>query len=215
MPRWLQPRAQLHAPVLPLCARTRTQVREAVGNSAAVLGFAGAPFTLATYIVEGGSSKDFAHTKRLAFGQPEVLHALLDKLADNVAEYCRYQVGGEWLTAGQWEWDRRGLGGVLSSGTRRSPGTAFAGAGGCMPWLGSQSEAQRGGAPGRSYMPPTARLITLLHLLSSSPAAWLLPQADTGAQVIQIFDSWASELMPQDFDVFSGPYIKKVIDSFR
>jgi uroporphyrinogen decarboxylase len=40
-------------------------------------------------------------------------------------------------------------------------------------------------------------------------------QADTGAQVIQIFDSWASELMPQDFDVFAGPYIKKVINSFR
>lgn len=52
----------------------------------------GAPFTLATYIVEGGSSKSFAAIKRLAFGQPEVLHALLDKLADNVADYVRYQV---------------------------------------------------------------------------------------------------------------------------
>lgn len=40
-------------------------------------------------------------------------------------------------------------------------------------------------------------------------------QADSGAQAIQIFDSWASELMPQDFDVFSGPYIKKVINSFK
>lgn len=35
-------------------------------------------------------------------------------------------------------------------------------------------------------------------------------QADAGAQVVQIFDSWASHLSPQDFDVFSGPYIKKV-----
>ncbi len=34
-------------------------------------------------------------------------------------------------------------------------------------------------------------------------------------QVIQIFDSWASELQPQDFDVFSGPYIRRVIESFR
>jgi uroporphyrinogen-III decarboxylase len=50
-----------------------------------------------------------------------------------------------------------------------------------------------------------------VHLLT----AWLSMQADTGAQVIQIFDSWASELMPQDFDVFAGPYIKKVINSFR
>lgn len=35
-------------------------------------------------------------------------------------------------------------------------------------------------------------------------------QADAGAQVVQIFDSWASHLSPQDFDVFSGPYIRKV-----
>ena len=33
--------------------------------------------------------------------------------------------------------------------------------------------------------------------------------------MVQIFDSWASELQPQDFDVFSGPYIKKVIESVR
>jgi uroporphyrinogen decarboxylase len=57
-----------------------------------VLGFVGAPFTLATYIVEGGSSKNFAAIKRMAFGEPAVLHALLDKLADNVADYVRYQV---------------------------------------------------------------------------------------------------------------------------
>jgi uroporphyrinogen decarboxylase len=67
-------------------------LRQEVGNQAAVLGFVGAPFTLATYIVEGGSSKNFAHIKQMAFGQPEVLHALLDKLADNVADYVRYQV---------------------------------------------------------------------------------------------------------------------------
>jgi hypothetical protein len=35
-------------------------------------------------------------------------------------------------------------------------------------------------------------------------------QADAGAQVVQIFDSWASHLSPQDFDVFSGPYIRRV-----
>ena len=40
-------------------------------------------------------------------------------------------------------------------------------------------------------------------------------QADAGAQVVQIFDSWASELQPQDFDVFAGPYIQKIIDSVR
>lgn len=54
--------------------------------------FVGAPFTLASYIVEGGSSKNYTHIKRLAFAQPDVLHALLSKLADNVADYVRYQV---------------------------------------------------------------------------------------------------------------------------
>ncbi len=75
-----------------VCVCPFTQVAAEVGSTAAVLGFVGAPFTLATYIVEGGSSQNFAHVKRLAFGQPAVLHALLDKLADNVADYCRYQV---------------------------------------------------------------------------------------------------------------------------
>jgi hypothetical protein len=46
--------------------------RAQVGNEAAVLGFVGAPFTLATYIIEGGSSKNFAHTKKMAFSDPKV-----------------------------------------------------------------------------------------------------------------------------------------------
>lgn len=48
------------------------QVRQAVDGQAAVLGFVGAPFTLATYIVEGASSKNFHNLKRIAFGTPEV-----------------------------------------------------------------------------------------------------------------------------------------------
>ena len=40
-------------------------------------------------------------------------------------------------------------------------------------------------------------------------------QADAGAQVVQIFDSWASELSPQDFDIFSAPYIKQIISDVR
>lgn len=67
------------------------QVRDAVGNEAAVLGFAGAPFTLASYIVEGGSSKNYSNLKKMAFSEPDVLHALLGKLADNVTDYMRYQ----------------------------------------------------------------------------------------------------------------------------
>ena len=40
-------------------------------------------------------------------------------------------------------------------------------------------------------------------------------QADSGAQAVQIFDSWASHLAPQDFDVFAGPYIKRIIDDVK
>jgi hypothetical protein len=57
-----------------------------------VLGFVGAPFTLASYIIEGGSSKNFSHVKQMAFSNPEVLHALNSKLAESVADYVRYQV---------------------------------------------------------------------------------------------------------------------------
>ena len=51
----------------------------------------------------------------------------------------------------------------------------------------------------------------LLSLLVSPP----MLQADAGAQVVQIFDSWASHLSPQDFDVFCAPYIKQIVDSVK
>jgi uroporphyrinogen decarboxylase len=71
-------------------------------------------------------SKNYTHIKRLMFTQPHVLHALLQKLADAVVTYIKYQ-------------------------------------------------------------------------------------ADAGAQTVQIFDSWAAQLSPIDFDVFSGPYLTYII----
>ncbi|KAL3161462.1 Uroporphyrinogen decarboxylase 1, chloroplastic [Trebouxia sp. C0010 RCD-2024] len=115
---------------VPYVAEALTRLREEVGHQSTVLGFVGAPFTLATYIVEGGSSKNYTHMKRLMFTQPEVLHAFLSKMADNIADYVRYQ-------------------------------------------------------------------------------------ADAGAQAVQIFDSWASNLAPQDYDVFAGPYINQIVDSVK
>jgi uroporphyrinogen decarboxylase len=101
-----------------------------VGNASAVLGFVGAPFTLASYIVEGGSSKHFTVIKRMAFESPEILHSLLQKLAESVIIYVRYQ-------------------------------------------------------------------------------------ADCGAQAVQIFDSWATQLSPVDFEVFSLPYIKQIVSAVK
>lgn len=40
-------------------------------------------------------------------------------------------------------------------------------------------------------------------------------QADAGAQAVQIFDSWASNLAPQDYDIFAGPYINQIVDSVK
>ncbi|XP_078444969.1 uroporphyrinogen decarboxylase [Wolffia australiana] len=105
-------------------------LRDEVKNESAVLGFVGAPFTLASYVVEGGSSKHFSKIKNLAFSQPKVLHALLAKFADSMARYVQYQ-------------------------------------------------------------------------------------ADHGAQAVQIFDSWATELSPVDFEEFSLPYLKHIVDRVR
>jgi uroporphyrinogen decarboxylase len=77
---------------VPFVGEALRRLRDEVGNASTVLGFVGAPFTLASYIVEGGSSKNFAHIKRLAFSDPATLHALNNKLADSIADYVRYQV---------------------------------------------------------------------------------------------------------------------------
>ena len=57
-----------------------------------VIGFAGAPFTLACYLVEGAGSKDFARTRGLLFGQPQLAQALLDRLTETTIHYLTMQV---------------------------------------------------------------------------------------------------------------------------
>ncbi len=67
------------------------QALEALDNRVPLIGFAGAPFTLASYAIEGGSSRDYARTKQLMFSQPTVWHQLLSKLSAVVIEYLRVQ----------------------------------------------------------------------------------------------------------------------------
>lgn len=102
-------------------------LRQEVGNKAAVLGFVGAPWTLAAYMVEGKGSKTYSLIKGMAFSEPTILHQLLSKLADAIATYVRYQI-------------------------------------------------------------------------------------DCGAQVVQMFDSWAGELSPQDYETFALPYQQRVFE---
>ncbi|KAL5164014.1 Uroporphyrinogen decarboxylase, chloroplastic [Glycine soja] len=115
---------------VPYVGEALTILRKEVDNKAAVLGFVGAPFTLASYVVEGGSSKNFSKIKRLAFSESKILHSLLQKFTTSMARYIQYQ-------------------------------------------------------------------------------------ADNGAQAVQIFDSWATELSPVDFEEFSLPYLKQIIDTVK
>ncbi|HEY5187043.1 MAG TPA: uroporphyrinogen decarboxylase [Actinomycetes bacterium] len=69
-------------------------VRQLVGElgGTPLIGFAGAPFTLASYLVEGGPSRNHEHTKALMYGDEALWHQLLDRLAGIAAEFLRLQV---------------------------------------------------------------------------------------------------------------------------
>jgi uroporphyrinogen decarboxylase len=61
-------------------------------NGTPLIGFCGAPFTVASYIIEGGSSREFLKTKALMYSAPEVWHALMEKLSNILAEYLVAQI---------------------------------------------------------------------------------------------------------------------------
>ena len=69
----------------------RTIRRELKGD-VPLIGFSGSPWTLATYMVEGGSSKAFTKIKKMMYAEPQTLHLLLDKLADSVISYLNAQI---------------------------------------------------------------------------------------------------------------------------
>jgi uroporphyrinogen decarboxylase len=114
----------------PFVAEALETLRKEVGPETAVLGFVGCPYTLATYLVEGQSSRTYLKTKTMMLNEPKLLHAILSKLAENIAQYALFQIA---------------------------------------------------------------------H----------------GAQLIQIFDSWAGELSPHDYDTFAAPYQKVILDAVR
>jgi uroporphyrinogen decarboxylase len=57
-----------------------------------IIGFCGAPYTLASYMIEGGGSKNYIHTKQMMFGDTATWRSLLDKLVVVLTEYCQLQV---------------------------------------------------------------------------------------------------------------------------
>jgi uroporphyrinogen decarboxylase len=66
--------------------------RRELAGRVPLIGFAGSPWTVATYMVEGGSSRDFTRIKGLLYGEPRALHRLLDKLARATTEYLNAQI---------------------------------------------------------------------------------------------------------------------------
>ena len=111
---------------LPFIREILSTLRQAVAGQATVLGFVGAPWTLATYAVEGKNSVDYSLIKSMAFREPTLLHQLLKSLSEAIATYAKYQI-------------------------------------------------------------------------------------DCGAQIIQIFDSRAGHLTPQDYASFALPYQQQVV----
>ena len=115
---------------LPFIKTILKSLREEVGNQSTVLGFVGAPWTLAAYAIEGQTSKNYSNIKGMAFKNPQLLHQFLSKVADAIANYVRYQI-------------------------------------------------------------------------------------DSGAQAVQMFDSWAGQLSPQDYETFALPYQKRVVEQVK
>ena len=77
---------------LPFALESIRLVRAALAPERAVVGFAGGPFTVAGYLVEGRPSRTFAETKRCMYGAPDVWHALMGRLAEAFAAYVVAQV---------------------------------------------------------------------------------------------------------------------------
>jgi len=68
------------------------KIRKELKNKVPLIGFAGAPFTLASYLIEGGGSRNYIHTKRLFYSAPEAWKRLMARLAKLIGEYLNCQI---------------------------------------------------------------------------------------------------------------------------
>jgi uroporphyrinogen decarboxylase len=131
-------------------------IRRELAGRVPLIGFAGSPWTLATYMVEGGASKEFALVKGLLFDQPKVMHQLLDVIARSVTAYLNAQIaagaqavmifdtwGGALSPAAYHEFSLRYMQSIVDGLTRESDGQTvpvvlFTKGGGM--WLESMAE---------------------------------------------------------------------------
>jgi uroporphyrinogen decarboxylase len=100
------------------------------GDQLGIIGFCGAPFTLASYMIEGGSSRNYIETKQMMYSDPASWRLLLDKIVAVLEEYCRLQVAAgadviqifdSWVGfAGPGRLSRLRLRGLQAPGLRRA-----------------------------------------------------------------------------------------------
>ncbi|MHB8869290.1 MAG: uroporphyrinogen decarboxylase family protein, partial [Thermoleophilia bacterium] len=77
---------------VPFLAEAIQMVRREIEGRVPLIGFSGAPFTLASYVIEGGGSRNYVFTKQMMYGAPDVWHRFMDKMTEVVAAYLAYQI---------------------------------------------------------------------------------------------------------------------------
>lgn len=152
--------------------------RRELDGQVPLIGFSGSPWTLACYMVEGGSSKDFAKIKGLMFDTPEVMHRLLEKLADSVTAYLNAQMDAGAQALMMFDtW-----GGTLSGPNYRDFSLQY------MQRIVSGLKRQRDDG---SYVPVT--------LFTKGGGQWLAHMADTGADALGL--DWTTDLSMARYQV--------------
>lgn len=96
-------------------------IRRELNGSVPLIGFSGSPWTLATYMIEGSGSKDFRHAKEFMYNHPELMHQLLEKLAQTVTAYLNAQIAAGAQAVQIFDtW-----GGILSTGAYQAFSLAY------------------------------------------------------------------------------------------
>lgn len=132
-------------------------IRRELDGRVPLIGFTGSPWTLATYMVEGSSSKEYAKVKGMLYDQPQLMHMLLDKLSDTIIEYLNAQIehgaqavmifdtwGGVLTTRDYKEFSLRYMQKIVEGVKRENEGrkvpVIMFSKGGCQ-WLEAQADA--------------------------------------------------------------------------
>jgi uroporphyrinogen decarboxylase len=145
-------------------------IRKALNNETPLIGFSGSPWTLATYMVEGGTTKNFGKVKGMMFSEPQAMHRLLEVLAQSVTAYLNAQIeAGAQAVMVFDTW-----GGVLSTRDYQEFSLRY------MQQIVDGLIRQKDGAP----IPVT--------LYTKGGAGWLEAMADTGADCIGL--DWSIDI---------------------